>query len=919
MKKLKYIILIFSSFLLIEGNSQCQNMGFQSGDFSNWDVSAQNHPENTCNDPHFWVGNGVVYPNDNTRTTVHVDANPVFDVMTCNTLERTPPGRTTAAQIGNVAVGGKVDSVSYTVTVTPQNNFLIYEYSCVLEEPSPPNSGFPPHAQEVRPTFLIDITDANGDLIGPAACSQIVEWANDADIGLRRCNVVSPNNGNQTFVYYRPWTTIGVDLRPFQNLAPPNNQVTISFKSMDCGLCRHFGYGYIHAQCDSLGIEVEYCESDNFATLTAPPGFAYNWQNGQTTREIVLSNPNQGDTVWVDLITIGGCSSRLTTVLNTSRAVAQFTSSNQECLGTPIQFQSTSYANYVSTGDSIPITSTIWNFGDGDTSHQPNPSHTYTLPNTYIVTLNVESEAGCVSFVQQNVSIMDKPVANFVTTEVCFGDSTSFTDLSSISIGNIVSWNWDFGDPTSGANTSNLRHPKHMFTSSGTYQVSLEVTSDQGCVDDTTMTVTINDVPVANFQVANFCKNQVTNFTDVSIGNTTVVDWTWNFGDGAAANGVQNPTHTYNNAGIYQINLTVENEFGCIHTINRDISINEVLVDFNSDSLCAEDMFTFLASSSTTLTNYSWDFGDGNTSNIASPQHVYPNVGFYDVKLVGTSVDGCLDSTIRQVQVYELPTADFIGIDNIGCDTLCAQFTNTSYIPWGIGSLTWDFGDGAVSNDTNPLHCYTNLGTYDVTLAVSSIHGCRDTLTKVSYMTVTSPPVADFEVTPTKVELFDSRIYLVNTSQGENAILWDIDTFSVSNKTDFYYLFPSNEIRTYPICLTAFVTAQCQDSICKEVETVGHKVYTPNSFTPNGDGVNDEFFPNLIGVDEDFYKFYVFNRWGDLIFQTDKVAEGWDGMHKDKLAKQDVYVWKVVTRTISNQERITQIGHVTLLRKKTGK
>ncbi|MBL1280884.1 MAG: PKD domain-containing protein [Fluviicola sp.] len=220
-------------------------------------------------------------------------------------------------------------------------------------------------------------------------------------------------------------------------------------------------------------------------------------------------------------------------------------------------------------GSTGSVTNWDWDFGDADTSIVSNPTHTYTGSGNYTTTLIAYSSNGCSDTTQQVIVVNPVPIADFSPTAACENIPINLTDLSFISGGLINSWMYDFG----GGASSTDQHPTYTFTGSGLQQVTLTVTSTLGCVDDTTINFSITPAPIADFTFTPdqaIVQEQV-NFTDISVGNG-IYQWLWEFGDGQG-NNVQNPVHSFNDGGTFDVMLIITDANGCIDTAVHSILI----------------------------------------------------------------------------------------------------------------------------------------------------------------------------------------------------------------------------------------------------------------------------------------------------------------------------------------------------------
>jgi PKD repeat protein len=390
-------------------------------------------------------------------------------------------------------------------------------------------------------------------------------------------------------------------------------------------------------------------------------------------------------------------------------------------------------------------TSWNWDFGDGTTSIVQNPEHTFTSGGAFDVKLDITRGTDTATSTQV-VNVGGVPIADFVgaPTSVNVGETVTFTDKSSNSPNE---WLWDFGD----TKTLTSQNTKHAYQLKGIYTVSLTARNDNG--KDTeikTDYINVGVGPRADFRpvIAPFDMNSVpmiVKFIDESTGLPT--SWQWNFGDGQTST-EQNPSHIYMKEATYTVSLTAKNQFGEDTKVMKDIiSVGKgPVVDFVADktTVGVGRIVTFTDLSTNSPTDWVWEFGDGTVGTGQKPDHVYQNVGVYDVTLTASNPSIMNSRTKNQyITVLNIPRANFIADKTRGGAPMNVQFTDKS-----IGALTswnWDFGDGAKSTEQNPVHIYTTLGSYTVTLTVSNKDG-QDTTSKSGYIVTTLAPVADFKV-----------------------------------------------------------------------------------------------------------------------------------------------------------------------------
>jgi len=273
------------------------------------------------------------------------------------------------------------------------------------------------------------------------------------------------------------------------------------------------------------------------------------------------------------------------------------------------------------------------------------------------------------------------------------------------------------------------------------------------------------------------------------------------------------------------------------------------------------------------------------------------------------------DSSSITITVLPLPVLEWSVDQQTGCDPLEVNFTNLTNGTL-LGNCQWDFGDGTTSSDCDPTHVFSP-GCYDVTFAVFSPEGCKSDTVLVNYICVSEVPIPEFDFGPQPTTILSSAISFTNLSTGAVTYFWDFGFDNeTSTETDPQNIaFPSIDPGTYNVCLTATSSAGCDSTICYDVIINDEFLfYIPNSFTPNGDGVNDVFLPKVRGHDPLSYELLIFNRWGELIFESSHPTVGWDGYYKGTLSKTEAYVWKIRVKDNVNGEQKEYIGHVSLLR-----
>jgi len=429
-------------------------------------------------------------------------------------------------------------------------------------------------------------------------------------------------------------------------------------------------------------------------------------------------------------VTENGCVSPVTTVQVTVEAnpVADFTFTT-ECEGTATTFTNTSTGNFAASA---------WDFGSGPVI---SADATFTFPSagTFPVSLGVTTATGCFGTITQQVTVHPQPTAAFTAPNVCLGEDTPFTNGSSIGGGGTLTHDWNFGD---GAGTSTQASPTYTYNNPDTYNVTLTVTSNQGCTAAVTQPVIVGVLPVADFNVVNACTGSAVQFFDattIAAGNLT--NWVWTFGDNTGAN-VQNPTHAYNSPGTYDVTLTVSSG-NCTDAITlQATSFPNPVADFSTANVCLGEPAVFTDNSSVTgsvIAAWAYDFAGLGNAVQPSPSYTFVNPGTYNVTLGVITADFCTDTHTEQITIYPTPVPAFSA--PAVCVGNATQFTNQSTVSSGlIVANAWDFGNNSgTSVSTSPSYTYPAAGTYPVTLGVGTAFGCTAIVTQ--NVTVNALPV----------------------------------------------------------------------------------------------------------------------------------------------------------------------------------
>ena len=424
-----------------------------------------------------------------------------------------------------------------------------------------------------------------------------------------------------------------------------------------------------------------------------------------------------------------------------------------------------------------PLTSE-WSFGDGTVASGDTVSHAWSRPGDFTVTLTVTNPAGS-SSTQLVVSVrepVDPPVARIASTStsVPIGVSKSFTSTST---GTIDELRWDFGDGVTATGPS----ASHRWASTGTFVVTLTAINGAGS-SRATLTVTVTPPPpppVADFVVApgTVTTETVVTFTDTSTGNPT--RWAWDFGDGSTSI-AENPTHVFDRTGTFVVRLTASNSGGA-STVTASVVVQPpapvASFTFQPTSPLTGQAVTFTDTSTNGPTSWEWDFGDGTTSTVRNPSHVYTTPGAKTVRLRATNVTGT--TTTTQVVGVSLapPVASFTFAPASPSILDPVVFTNTS--TGADLSYRWDFGDGTSATTANASHTYEDAGVYTVVLTVTNGGGDSRAQRTVS-VSLPPPPKVNFTWSPAVVVAGQPVQFTNATTGAVKSYRWEFGDGTVS-------------------------------------------------------------------------------------------------------------------------------------------
>lgn len=394
-----------------------------------------------------------------------------------------------------------------------------------------------------------------------------------------------------------------------------------------------------------------------------------------------------------------------------------------------------------STGNPV---SWQWDLGNGTRSTQRNPATTYILPGTYTVSLTVSNASGSNTVVKSSyITVFDRPTVNFTVSESagCLPFAAAFTDLSNSEYGNITNWLWDFDD----GSTSQERNPRHLYNLPGIYNITLTVTNAGGCTGSLSKLSYVRAYDsirtVFSFSKPTQCKPPETiRFLNNTIGPGTL-SYRWDFGDGNGSASAS-PSHIYQDAGTYSVRLITSSSLGCSDTVEmRDaLHIRKVqAIIAGPDTVCSGKRITLLNATQPAPLSTIWKYNDGLSTFGNSTARSWNTAGVYQLSMI-SNFSTCSDTLKSNITVLDIPSVQFRVSDSASCrPPLTVIFSEQS----DNGSQwLWDFGDGQISNEENPVHTYREEGNFSVTLRVINPGGCTTTVSKNNYIQIRKPVVS---------------------------------------------------------------------------------------------------------------------------------------------------------------------------------
>ena len=532
----------------------------------------------------------------------------------------------------------------------------------------------------------------------------------------------------------------------------------------------------------------------------------------------------------------------------------------------------------------------------------------------------------CLDTAYTNIFVYPKPLADFKTQRNDPCDVGNYQFINKSKFNSSSEWIIDETTIISVSSFSTILPSSN--TKDTFYNIKLFVKNNYQCIDSNKQVIQVKPKMNISFEASSIlaCEKGTVDFVNTSING---VRYFWSFGDGGLSNEV-NPTYVYNKFGIKKVMLFGYDKDGCVDSSDGSTIINVLekpVADFSflpAMPKLPNAIVNFTSKPLITSANvddliYEWNFGDAtfptNNKNEKHPTHTYYTAGNREVSLT-VSNKICSDIVKKPIFIEDpKPEISFSADTTEGCASLRVQFKNNTL---HATSYRWVWGDGSPdSYEKEPSHIFKFAGQWDVTLIATGTGGTSSQT--LQYMIKVLPkPDADFFTNKQFLNLPNAIFSMQNISNNAIRYNWFLyDTFNnvidASNLRDPSFVV--NETGSYSVKLIAYNSFGCSDTMLK-INYLGTfkegYVYTPNAFTPNKNGRNDGFKPSTYNVKNNNFKFVIYNRWGEKVFETNDQTEEWDGTFNGVLCAQDVYVWTVNGEFINGDEFAFR-GTVTLL------
>ncbi len=570
------------------------------------------------------------------------------------------------------------------------------------------------------------------------------------------------------------------------------------------------------------------------------------------------------------------------------------TNTIQGCQPLTVNFSNPTYAGGTYT----------WNFGGGNTNTTTiNPSYTFTNAGTYTVTLVVNDTTSCnkIDSTLTFITVYPSVTVAATATQVPCSDTIQYNGSATTS-GTVNVFQWNF-QPGGAITTSTINSPINSYTAgAGTYTAQLLATNNYGCRDSIIVSVNINTL-VPTVTSNTIC--QGASGPIVAGGGTS---YSWSPGTGLSSTTIANPTANPTVTTNYTVVIT-NTVTGCTRTLTTVVGVNpKPLADFTYTTNICGGGVNFTDNSASGITQWFWNFGNSQTSTAQNPYQFYNPGGTFTVNLISGNAFNCYDTVVKVLTVATPPP-----VSVSSTQTICAGSYVTLNATGGF-AYQWTPSVSLINPTTpNPIATPSASTQYSVVITTTNSLGdtCKFMLTTDVIVTQVSLIPIAIDANPDTVTLGNSSVLTITATPGAVATWFPLN--STNPPVGYTVTATPPHTQTYTVVIqrgpcsdTLYVTVEVIEDGCFETD-----IFVPNTFTPNGDGYNDKMFARGHKLAKVYFAIY--NRWGEMVFETDKITEGWDGNYKGRPADVGVFGYYVKYTCVNGAENFKK-GNITLIR-----